>query len=180
MLDYHGRDEAEIMIRAYVPNPETISDPARLEYWGSSAAERIVQLQQAIKDLKDYQNQVFRRLQTIYTAPYHLKISLTREKRYNDKVFYFLTTEKVFDDPTLDSLQTDSKKYIGTDRAQAIKDYRAALKSHPGVDCEINIAKSKWERQQNKFPAEHNPPGFFALHTSDTVTHERADTQRIL
>ena len=32
------------------------------------------------------------------------------------------------------------------DVAAAIKAYQAAVKAHPGVACELNIAKSRWER----------------------------------
>lgn len=61
-------------------------------------------------------------------------------------MFYFLTVEKVFVDGGIDPLLIESTKYTGTERAQAIKDYRAALKAHPGVACEMDIAKGKWER----------------------------------
>lgn len=74
--------------------------------------------------MTDYRKQIFDRLQTVYTAPYNLKISLKRKKRYQDKVFYFLTVGKVFMDAGIDPLEIENHKYAGTERTQAIKDYR--------------------------------------------------------
>lgn len=146
MIDFQGRNDAEIQVRCYLVNPQKVNETGRLEYWDKSAADHIQQLQQAIEDLTGYRKQIFDRLQTVYTAPYNLKISLKREKRYQDKVFYFLTVEKVFVDGGIDPLLIESTRYTGTERAQAIKDYRAALKAHPGVACEMDIAKGKWEK----------------------------------
>lgn len=146
MIDFRGRNDAEIQVRCYLVNPQKVNDAERLEYWDKSAADHIQQLQQAIEDLTGYRKQIFDRSQTVFTAPYNLKISLKREKRYQDKVYYFLTVEKVFVMAKIDPLLIENHKYTGTERAQAIKDYRAALKAHPGVACEMDISKGKWER----------------------------------
>ena len=82
----------------------------------------------------------------MYSTPCTLKITLDREKRWNEKVVYHLNIWQVPIDPTIKPQLMETTRYAGTERAAAIKAYRAAVKAHPGVACELNIAKSRWER----------------------------------
>ena len=59
---------------------------------------------------------------------------------------YHLNIWKVPIDPTMKPQLIENTNYAGTERAAAIKAYKAAVKAHPGVDCELNIAKGRWER----------------------------------
>ncbi len=41
--------------------------------------------------------------------------------------------------------ETERTTYPGTMRSQALKDYAAYVKAHPGIIAEKDIEKSKWE-----------------------------------
>lgn len=144
MIDWKGYRATDRRCSAYIQPPATLCTVDRCQYYDQIAARYISEMEKEIEDIKQYREDLFQRMRTIYTATYHLKITLTREKR--DSVRYFLQEWKIYDDGEIEPEQISIQTYRGAERAQAIKDYRAALKAHPGVACEMDIAKGKWER----------------------------------
>ena len=144
MIDWKGYRATERRCSAYIQPPASLGTVDRCQYYDQTAARYIADMEKEIEDMKQYRADLFHRMRTIYAAPYHLKITLTREKR--DSVRYFLQEWKIYDDGEIQPEQISIQTYSGAERAQAIKDYRAALKAHPGIVCELSIAKGKWER----------------------------------
>lgn len=64
----------------------------------------------------------------------------------NTKSKYYLEIKKVYDVPGIDPETIDSTVYPGAGRSQAIKDFEAYQKSHPGIIAVKDIEKGKWER----------------------------------
>lgn len=144
---FYNRDQEEIAVRCYLQNPKTIDDMNRAVYWGNSAAQYIKDCESMIQSLKRYQQMIFDRVQELEQAPYHHRVTLLREKRYyQNKVYYHLIVEKVFDSPGIKPVEIQRTNYPGTDRRQALKDFEAYKKSHPGIESVLDIEKAKWEK----------------------------------
>jgi hypothetical protein len=115
-----------------------------------SAAVLIAELQETINQLNAYRVELAGRYNDLATAPKIPVVKLTsrRASSYGSdagKVFYFLTThERYLTDGH--EIKLTSTKYPGTQRNQAIKDYHAYVKAHPGIAAEMDIEKPRWER----------------------------------
>ena len=59
---------------------------------------------------------------------------------------YYLDVKKVYDIPGIDPETIKRNVYPGTGRSQALKDFAAYQKSHPGIIAVKDIEKGKWER----------------------------------
>ena len=129
----------------YLPDPRTLNTMDRLIYQGAQAARYADELREMIQTMESYQSLIYDRVQSITTAPYHTEIHLLREKRYQSKVKYYLDVKKVYDVPGIDPETIKRNVYPGTGRNQAIKDFEAYQKSHPGIIAVKNIEKGKWE-----------------------------------
>lgn len=132
--------------RFYLPDPRTLCTMDRLSYHGNSAARYIKELEAMIETMQSYQALIFDRVQELATAPYHMEIHLTRERRYDNKVKYHLLVKKVYDVPGIEPETTERTTYPGTERRKAIADFEAYQKSHPGIIAVKNIEKSRWEK----------------------------------
>lgn len=130
----------------YLPDPRTLNTMDRLTYQGAQAARYAAELRDMIETMESYQSIIYDRVQELTTAPYHTEIHLRREKRYDNKVKYYLEVKKVYDVPGIDPETIDSTVYPGTERRQAIKDFEVYQKSHPGIIAVKDIEKGKWER----------------------------------
>lgn len=141
------RSDGELSVRCYLIDPKTIDDLDRAVYWGNSAAQYIKDCEGMINQLKQYQQKIYERVQELETAPYHHRLTLHREKRYyQNKVFYYLIVEKVFDSPGIKPVEIQRTNYPGTQRRDAIKAFEDYKKSHPGIEAVLDIEKGKWER----------------------------------
>lgn len=129
---------------AYIQCPAALDSVERCAYYDRIAERYIEDMVTEIENIKQYRQDLFRRMKAIYSSPHRPKITLRRERR--DSVFYYLQEWDIYEDQTIPPQQVSCTKYTGTDRAKAISDYRAAVKAHPGIDCEMNIEKGKWER----------------------------------
>jgi hypothetical protein len=108
------------------------------------AQQDIERLESIIKELKKYRKALYNHVQEVQSMSTSLKLSLTRRKNYNDKVFYYLLIEKVYgDNMTVCEL---SETYAGTERHKAIARVKELQKQYVGIETEINIEKSRWER----------------------------------
>lgn len=132
----------------YLPDPRSLNTLKNCTYHGSCAARYAEELRHMIETMAAYESLIYDRVQELTTAQYHTEIHLRREKRYyNDgKVFYYLEAVKVYDDPGIKPETIERTTYPGTERRQAIKDFEAYQKSHPGIIAVKDIEKSKWER----------------------------------
>jgi len=146
VIDWTSWRATDRRVQNYIEKPSTLNTVERCQYMDRQTEKYIAELQAEIAQMQGYRTELFARMQQLYSAAYDLKITLKREVRYGEKKFYFLCLWKVYHDHGIDPLLIESIKFAGTERAQAIKDYRAALKAHPGVACEMDIAKGKWER----------------------------------
>lgn len=130
----------------YLPDPRTLNTMDRLTYQGNQAARYAAELRAMIETMESYQILIYDRVQELTTAPYHTEIHLRREKRYDNKVKYYLDVKKVYDIPGIDPETIKRNVYPGTGRSQALKDFAAYQKSHPGIIAVKDIEKGKWER----------------------------------
>lgn len=149
MIDWNGYRATDRRVSAYLSNPSELDTVERCAYYDGIAARYIAEMEAEIAEMKQYRAALYERMQKLYSTPYTLKITLDREKRWNDagkRVIYHLNIWQVPIDPTMKPQLIENTNYAGTERAAAIKAYKAAVKAHPGVDCELNIEKSRWER----------------------------------
>jgi hypothetical protein len=101
-----------------------------------------------IETTEAYQSLIYDRVQALMQAQYHMEIHLRRERRYynDNKVFYYLEAVKVYDTPGIEPETIERTTYPGTERRQALKDFAAYQKSHPGIIAVKDIEKGKWEK----------------------------------
>lgn len=144
---FHGRSDGELWVRCYLIDPATIDTVERASYWGGSAARSIKECEGMINQLKQYQQQLYERVQELETAPYHHRVTLLRERRYYEKkVFYHLIVEKVYDVDGIRPVEIQRSNYPGTERREAIKAFEAYKKTHPGIEAVMDIEKAHWEK----------------------------------
>lgn len=142
----NNRQELSVTRHIYLPDPNTLNTMERLSYQGAQAARYADELREMIQTMESYQSLIYDRVQALTTAPYHTEIHLRREKRFNNKVKYYLDVKKVYDTLEIEPETIKRNVYPGTGRSQAIKDFEAYQKSHPGIIALKDIEKSKWER----------------------------------
>ncbi len=128
------------------------ADIIRRDKWTAEAIERI---EEGLQILKDYRVALAERYAEIETAATIPVIRLRRYKGYysDNKVYYYLEQiTRYVDQPDKDkgTSYTDrideSTKYPGTERKQALNDFEAYKKAHPGIIAELDIEKARWER----------------------------------
>ena len=146
MIDWNGYRATDRRVSAYIRSPSELDAVERCAYYDGIAARYIAEMEAEIAEMKQYRAALYERMQKLYSTPCTLKITLDREKRWNEKVVYHLNIWQVPIDPSIKPQLMETTRYSGAERAAAIKAYRAAVKAHPGVACELNIAKSRWER----------------------------------
>lgn len=130
----------------YLPDPRSLNTLKECTYQGGSAARYAAELKAMIETMEAYQSLIYDRVQELTTAPYHMELYLTRHKRYDNKVHYYLEVKKVYDAPGIKPETIERTTYPGTERHKALKDFAAYQKSHPGIIAVKDIEKGKWER----------------------------------
>lgn len=132
----------------HLTNPDKLHTMRELTYHGSQAARYAAEFRAMIETMEAYQSLVYDRVQALTVAQYHMEIHLRRERRYynDNKVFYYLEAVKVYDTPGIEPETIERTTYPGTERRQALKDFAAYQKSHPGIIAVKDIEKGKWER----------------------------------
>lgn len=132
----------------YLPNPDKLHTMKDLTYHGSQAARYAAEFRAMIETMEAYQSLIYDRVQALAQAQHHMEIHLRRERRYynDNKVFYYLEAVKVYDTPGIEPETIERTTYPGTERRQALKDFAAYQKSHPGIIAVKDIEKGKWER----------------------------------
>lgn len=139
-------DTLELQVRTYLLSPETLNTTDRAVWYGHQAAQAIAACKAMINRLEEYQHQLYQRVQLLETAPYHMRVTLKRERRWRDKVRYYLIIERVYDIPGIQPKEEGRSTYPGTERSTAIKAFHEYCRSHPGIDAIKDIARPAWER----------------------------------
>ena len=142
----NNRQELSVTRHIYLPDPNTLNTMDRLTYQGAQAARYADEFREMIQTMESYQSLIYDRVQALTTAPYHTEIHLRREKWYKSKVKYYLDVKKVYDTLEIEPETIKRNVYPGTGRSQAIKDFEAYQKSHPGIIAVKDIEIGKWER----------------------------------
>ncbi len=143
---FASREEYSATEYVHLVAPDKLSDMHRISFQGAQAARYIKEAQAVIETMQAYQELLYDRVQLLETAPYHLEVILKREKRYDGKVWYWLTVHKVREVDGIEPETLEETKYPGTERSKALKDFAAYQKSHPGIIAVKDIEKGKWER----------------------------------
>ncbi len=139
------RTETERRINIYLVHPDKMDNLERVVMYDKTAADYISAAQTLIDQLTAYRVALAERYAYITTAPTVPFVRLIREKRYcQNKVYYHLIAGRRNVDTGAET-ETERTTYPGTLRSQALKDYAAYVKAHPGILAEKDIEKSKWE-----------------------------------
>ena len=108
------------------------------------ALEAIKQAQDLIEWLKVHRVELAERYRELEAMESHIRVTLKRQKNWtNNKIFYFLMSDKVFDDGTVEFIS--SKKFAGTERNKAIKEFNDIKKRLPNQEYILDIEKGPWE-----------------------------------
>ena len=76
--------------------------------------------------------------------PYEIRLDLTREARFDGKVWYHLKLYKLYEDGT--KQQELAENYPGKERHKVLARYKALCKERPGITATLDIARRAWER----------------------------------
>ncbi|MBQ9269687.1 MAG: hypothetical protein IJ206_09255 [Oscillospiraceae bacterium] len=146
MFDYRNDEQHNHYI--YLRNPKSLYTVKDCQYQDSRYAQYISDLERELETLRNLRQENFQRMQYLYSLMYTPMVKLRRERRglRDGKVFYYLEEWKVYEDSTVKPEQISRKEYPGTARRQAISDFHAYVKSHPGIQAEMDIEKGRWER----------------------------------
>ena len=141
----HPSTEADIRVTGYLLHPGDLDTTARVKDYDQSAERIIQELEEKIRQLQVYRIALAERYNYIATAPTVPVVRLTRQKTYEGRVFYYLTT---YERNLLDGkeVKTSTTTFPGKERHKAIAAYNDYIKAHPGIAAEIDIEKRSWER----------------------------------
>lgn len=123
----YNKEMSDKVIRIYEQHPEKLHTEKDILHYFDRAHKDIEQLERAILQLKAYENALTERYNFIKTAPTKQKIKLYREKRYQDKVYYFILFYSV---NLIDGHEelTQSIKYTGKERKKLLKTLNSSRK----------------------------------------------------
>ena len=93
--------------------------------------------------LKEYQLQLAEQYNKLATSGIHTRITLQREKRWKEKVFYFIRIEEVYSNGAIKQVSCD--RFEGTERHIAISKFNELCKANPHWEQVKDIKKPKWE-----------------------------------
>ena len=105
----------------------------------------IARLEEALATLKQYRLELMERYRYLSETPASTELVLRRDRGYRSAyVTYKLLLCKSYPDGTEHIKQISS--HPGKERKQAISEYNAYCKSHPGLPHRMDIEKAKWEK----------------------------------
>lgn len=140
----YNKEMSDKTIRIYEQHPEKLHTEKDILYYFDKAQKDIEQLERVILQLKAYENALTERYNFIKTAPTKQKIKLYREKRWKDKVYYYILFYSVNLIDNHEEL-TQTIKYTGKERKRAIEDFEQLQKEKKNVIFEKDIEKRSWE-----------------------------------
>ena len=108
------------------------------------AQQSIEDAENLIKWLKAHRVELAERYRELEAMESHIRVTLKRQRNWtNNKIFYFLMNDKVFDDGTVEFIS--SKKFAGTERNKVIKEFNDIKKRLPNQEYILDIEKGPWE-----------------------------------
>ena len=137
-------NEAEVHIRDYLIRPEKLDTAQRIKDYDKSAADTIQQCKELIEDLGLYRQDLARRYAELETMNYKLRLELERQKRYDNKVHYYVRIIKAYEDGS--EIREIDEAYAGAERHEALARFNQLKKERPGIEAVKNIEKGKWEK----------------------------------
>ena len=109
-----------------------------------SCTRAIKECEELIAYLQETRLELSKRFQSLETTPSHIRVTLKRQRGYNNKIRYFMETHRVYDDGTTEKL--DHKIYPGAERAAVLKEFKQMQKDKPHQEYVLDIEKGKWEK----------------------------------
>lgn len=134
--------EARIEIRDYLLHPDQLT-AKEIRHYDESAAQTIQELEDTAAALREYRQALAERYAALEAMPYTYRLELVRERAWKGPVTYHLRLIRCYADGHEE--KEAFRTYPGTQRHQAIKDYKAQLKARPGIEAKMDIEKSRWE-----------------------------------
>lgn len=131
-------------VHIYGRRPAALYKLDELQREDKRSADKIAELESLIDCLKQHRQAIAARYQELSTAPTVPVITLKRTKTSYNGIQYTITHYRQYLDGT--RAEISHTTYSGKERHKAIADYNAAVKAHPGITAEMDIAKSRWER----------------------------------
>lgn len=130
----------EIRFNLYDGSKSGLTTLKRYDAW---IEQDIKRAEQAIAEAKKCRLELAKRAADLTSQMTHTKVALRREKSWKGKVYYYMVTYEVYEDGT--EIVKDSKKFTGSDRHTAIKEFREIQKEHPHYEYVGDIKKGAWE-----------------------------------
>ena len=144
LMDY-SNGERRRTYYIYLCDPNSIATPEYVRTKDSYVQEDIARLEEALATLKQYRLELMERYRYLSETPASAELVLRRERGYRSAyVTYKLLLCKSYPDGTEHIEQISS--HPGKERKQAISEYNAYCKSHPGLPHRMDIEKAKWEK----------------------------------
>lgn len=138
---YRCRDgEVELKLWGSFTHPNKLKDLDRIRREDERAAHLLRELQEIAEQLTAYRATLAERYGIIATAPTVPVVKLTRRRSYDKHVYFDLVTARVLVD-TKTEIEDSRTTYEGKSRKQAIDDYKAYVKAHPGIIAEMDIER---------------------------------------
>lgn len=137
-------DEWNETIHIYQRRPDKLTSTKDVTYRDSNAESQIKELEAALADLKEYRRRLAARYAELVTMAYRLKVKLEREPSRGYGVKYYLTVTRIYEDGT-EELES-SRRFAGTERREAIKEYETLCKQHRGAEHIKDIERRSWEK----------------------------------
>lgn len=146
LYNRHTGGVAEFCCQVYLygQDPAAMLDLKSLESADRRAADDIRRLESYADSLKLYRAAIAKRYQELSTAPTVPVITLKRIKSSYNGIQYTITNYRQYLDGT--RAEISHTTYSGKERHKAIAAFNAAVKAHPGITAEMDIAKGRWER----------------------------------
>lgn len=142
---FNHRGEYSRAHNIHLVSPNQLDTLDRITQHDRWTADYIARLTEELENLKSYRLALADRYNELSTMPYTLRLSCNRRKRYHDnKVYYTVKLTRHYQDGTENDELTET--FPGTERRAALARYAELQKSHPGIDCELDIEKRSWER----------------------------------
>lgn len=142
---FNHRGEYTQTHHIYLVDPSHLDTLDRITQRDRFTADYIARLTEELENLTAYRRALADRYNELSTMPYTLRLSCKRHRSYRDnKVLYTIKLTRHYQDGTENDELTET--YPGTERRTALARYAELQKSHPGIDCELDIAKASWER----------------------------------
>lgn len=109
------------------------------------AARDIEELQNTIDRLKELRAALADRYNELSVMPYSLTLELTRYKGWRGHcVTYTVRIFRTYEDKS-ESVEL-RETFDGKNRHKAIARYKELAKTHPGINCKMDIEKAQWEK----------------------------------